>query len=490
MPRRPLSVLLAAAECAPFVKVGGLGDVIGSLPQAVAEHNVTVSVILPCYGSISRKRFRFTKVSSLSVTHGGRAERCTLLSARLPRNPVQYFFIDHRFFRPREIYLHQRRHTSKKTYTRTTVDVDRFALFSQAVAEAACSGAIPVDVIHCHDWHTALIPTFVDQLSVEKNYPNIPTVYTIHNLANQGIVRRSFIRRIDMRPDEEPALMEDYYDMDNEQLNFMKLGVLSANSITTVSPTYAREIRTPEYGAGLAKFLERRRQDVRGIVNGIDTRLFDPEHDTAIARRYTAQTVRTAKPVNKDALQKILGLARAKDIPVYGLVSRLVPQKGLDITEEALKKFLRHEVQVVFLGTGDPGIERRLTALAKRFLGSVSVTIGFDLALAQQIYAGSDFFLMPSLFEPCGLGQMIAMRYGTVPIVRATGGLKDTVTNGKTGITFTRYTGKAFLGALEHSRKLYADEKSWYSIVARCMREDFSWTASATRYKQLYTTLL
>ena len=481
---------MAAAECAPFVKVGGLGDVIGSLPQAVAERGVEVSVILPCYGSISQKRFRLTKVDSFSVIHGGRLERCTLLSARLPGNPVQYFFVGHRFFKPHEIYLHKRHYKNKKTYTRSTVDVDRFALFSQAVAKAACSGAIPTDVLHCHDWHTALVPTFVDQLSVEKNYPNIPTVYTIHNLANQGIVRRSFIRQIDMRPDEEPALMEDYYDMDNEQLNFMKLGVLSANSITTVSPTYAREIRTPEYGAGLAKFLERRKRDVRGIVNGIDTDLFDPKRDPAIARRYTAQTVQTAKPINKDALQKTLGLSRAKDVPVYGLVSRLVPQKGLDITEVALKKFLQHEVQVIFLGTGNPGIERRLTALAKKFPDRVSATIGFDLTLAQKIYAGADFFLMPSLFEPCGLGQMIAMRYGTVPVVRATGGLKDTVANGTTGLVFSPYTGAAFLGALERSRKLYADKKSWYSIVTRCMREDFSWTASATRYKQLYRTLI
>ncbi len=483
MPRKKLSIVFTAAECAPFAKVGGLGDVIGSLPQALAERGCTVTVIIPLYGSIDRTRYRLTKFGALTFEHNKRTERCVVWRAQLRGNPVTYLFIEHPLFKAKEIYR-----AGSVVTSGIDPDIDKFGFYSKAAVEAIQQLPVAADIIHCHDWHAGLVPTFVDQLAVTKNYPFTKTVYTIHNLGNQGITPRSEIRRLTLAL-SEPAVLEDYYDLDEEKLNLMKIGILTADRISTVSETYAKEILTPEYGGGLESFLSRRKKDLSGIVNGIDTKLFDPAKDAFLIKRYSLKTWKQGKQKNKQAVQRSLGLPRS-GAPLYGLVSRLVAQKGLDILVQSLETFLRNDVQVAILGTGEKKLELQLVELAKRFPEKLHATIGFDLRQAQQIYAGSDVFLMPSRFEPCGLGQLIAMRYGTLPLVRATGGLQDTVQHLRTGIVFSEYSAQKLSTALEQSLALYGKPKSWYTMVERCMKQDFSWASSAKKYIALYRRLI
>lgn len=477
---------MAAAECTPFAKVGGLGDVVGSLPQALARLGITTSVIIPKYGSIDEKKYHLRKrAGAVLFEYNKTKHRVIVYTARILGSLVQYYFLDHPFFKSKAIYTDAKR----SPRTKRNKDVERFTFFSHAVVEAIHQLHLPVDILHCHDWHTALIPTFVDELAVTKSYPFTPTIYTIHNLPNQGIAPRSFLRTAGMKPSDTPSLLEDYYDLDDNHLNLMKLGILAADKVTTVSPTYAREILSTEYGSGLESFLARRKRDLTGIVNGIDMDFFDPSKDKLLPHRYGRNSVRTGKQANKINLQKKLGLSKSTE-PLYGIVSRLVPQKGFDLLLQTVPSLLSTGAQLAILGTGSPFIESGFKKLARQFPRQCAARIGFDERLAHQIYAGSDFFLMPSRYEPCGLGQMIAMRYGTVPIVRATGGLADTVMNGKTGFVFKPYTAQALTNALMHSAQLYQNKKAWYTMVTRCVRQDFSWDASAKKYIELYKKLL
>lgn len=476
---------MAAAECAPFAKVGGLGDVVGSLPQALASLDVAVSVIIPKYGSIDEKKYRLQKRNgAVTFLYGKKNHRCSVYSARTPGSSVRYYFLDHPFFKSKAIYT-----DARSLRTKHNKDIERFTFFSHAVVEAIHQLRLPVDILHCHDWHTGLVPTFVDELAVTKSYPFTPTIYTIHNLPNQGITPRSFLPTTGLKPSDTPSLLEDYYDLDDNHLNLMKLGILAADKVTTVSPTYAKEVLTTEYGSGLESFLARRKRDLTGIVNGIDTGFFDPAKDTSLPYRYARSSVRAGKQKNKTSLQKKLGLSKSAE-PLYGVVSRLVPQKGFDLLLQAAPTLLAGGAQIAVLGTGNPFIESGFKKLARQFPRQCAARIEFDEQLAHQLYAGSDFFLMPSRYEPCGLGQMIAMRYGTVPVVRATGGLADTVANGKTGFVFKPYTVTALTATLTHSARLYRNKKAWYTMVARCMQQDFSWDASAKEYIELYKKLL
>ena len=489
MKKERLSIVMTAAECAPFAKAGGLGDVLGSLPQTIATQGVRVSVILPNYNFIGRQ-FKLKALKyQIKFEHDGAIDQCGLYYARLKGNPVDYYFIDHPLLSGDTIYRHSWRiqKNGGKAYSRSTTDIIRFSLFSKTVVEAIHQAAIPCDIIHCHDWHTALIPVFTDQLAVTKSYRYTKTIFTIHNLANQGIAYRDYIKSLGLRPDETPSLMEDYYDLDHQQLNCTKLGVLSADVVTTVSPTYAKQILTKEYGAGLESYLLRRKRDIHGVINGIDTAL-DPRTDPSITN-YSIDNFQKGKSINKKSLQRFLGL-RVMELPLYGAVSRLVAQKGFDILVSALRIFLKKEVQVVVLGSGDSAIEKKLAAFARQHPRTMAVRIGFDAHLAQRIYAAADFFLMPSRYEPCGLGQLIAMKYGAVPIVRATGGLTDTVHAGKTGMVFREYSSRALLKTLYGSSALYGKKKSWYTMVSRCMRQEFSWQKSARTYVKLYQKLL
>ncbi|MBT4648883.1 glycogen synthase, partial [bacterium] len=406
------------------------------------------------------------------------------------------YFIKHKIFDGPNVYLGRGnyvknvRRASKKKRIKGVGDVERFTFFSKAVVEMVKEFKWRPDVIHCHDWHTALLPTFVDEYNLEDtHFDNIRTLFTIHNLANQGVTGLDIVDYGSMDHRLTPALMEDYYDKDGHKIDSMKVGILSADYINTVSPNYAKEILTKEYGAGLEKYLLRRKNHLAGIVNGLDLKLFDPAKDKLIKKRYTLKTIVQGKQSNKEYLQKTSKLP-VEDKPVFGLVTRLVKQKGLDILLPALESIVKkHDIQVVILGTGYDKYEDGFKELAKKYPEKVRADITFSLKLAQQIYAGSDFFLMPSRFEPCGLGQMIAMRYGTIPIVRQTGGLKDTVNNNKTGVVFKKYTQIEMRKALERSIRIYNNKTKFKKIRAAGMREDFSWNRSAKDYIKLYKKL-
>ncbi|MDD5749733.1 MAG: glycogen/starch synthase [Patescibacteria group bacterium] len=346
------------------------------------------------------------------------------------------------------------------------------------------------DVVHCHDWHTALIPTFIDEYSLKyASFANIKTLYTIHNLANQGIVGLDILDYASLSRHLTPAIMEDYYDQDGQVIDLMKIGILSADLVNTVSPNYAKEILGKEYGAGMEEYLLRRKKHLSGILNGIDIDFFNPQKDKYIKKKYNAQNFFTARKINKADLQAVSRLPK-KDVPVFGIVTRLVAQKGLDILRDSLESLLPHyDFQLVVLGTGSAEIERDFKQLQKKYPQKVKSNILFDAPLAQKIYAGSDFFLMPSRFEPCGLGQMIAMRYGSIPLVRQTGGLKDTVKDNQTGFVFKNYQAKDLEKTLVRALKFYGQKSRCQKMVKKIMQEDFSWERSARQYLKLYQKL-
>ena len=492
-----MEILLVGGELAPYAKVGGLGDVMGSLPIALSKLNATIKVALPLYGGINRRKFKIKLFKKgLSMILEGRQTNFDVYVGTLPGSRVKVYFISHRIFKVPNVYLGggnylktPKRH-SKRKRVKGIGDVERFTFFSKAVVAMVKGLNWKPSVIHCHDWHTALLPTFVDEYNLEdRHFDNISTLLTIHNLASQGVTGLDIVDYGSLDHRLTPALMEDYYDKDGHKIDSMKVGILSADYINTVSPNYAKEILTKEYGAGLEKYLLRRKNHLVGILNGLDLRLFDPSKDKLIKKKYNLKTVEKGKQLNKQYLQKIAKLP-VEDKPVLGLVSRLVRQKGLDILVPALDRFLKkHDVQVVILGTGYAKYEKSIKELAEKYPDKVSANITFSLKFAQQIYAGSDFFLIPSRFEPCGLGQMIAMRYGTVPIARQTGGLKDTGINNKTGIVFKKYTQMEMKKALERSIRVYNNKSKFKKIRAAGLREDFSWDRSAKEYFKLYKKL-
>jgi len=494
MSSKKMEVIMAGAEMSPFVKVGGLGDVMGSLPLALSQLGINVKVFLPLYGAINKRKFKIKLFKKgFGVDLHGRQHKFDIYETKVTGTRVRVFFIQNKIFNGQNIYIGSRKYFNKNkqgAYSRHTGDVERFIFFSKAIIETIKELKWKPDVIHAHDWHTALLPTFIDEYSLQyKNFSNIKSLYTIHNLANQGITGLDILDYAGLHQDATPALMEDYYDKDGGKINSMKLGILSADYVNTVSPNYAKEILTKEYGAGLELYLNRRKKHLAGIVNGLDLKLFDPAKDKNIKKKYSFKNLKSAKKINKQALQKFTKLP-LKDVPVLGLVSRLVSQKGLDILLPALKaKLKKDNFQVVILGTGQAEFEQGFQKLAKQYPTKVSANIGFSLPLAQKIYAGSDFFLIPSHFEPCGLGQMIAMRYGTVPIVRQTGGLKDTVIHNRTGIVFKKYTQQAMLQAIEQSLDLYKNKRKFAKMLKVDMQQDFSWDKSAKEYLKLYNKL-
>lgn len=495
MSKQKIEVIMAGAEMSPLVKVGGLGDVIGSLPLALEKLGVKLKIFLPFYAFIDKRKFKIKLFKKgFSVDLHGQMHNFDVYTAKLVGSKVEIFLIKNKVFDFKDVYIGGRKHFNKNkkdVYSRGVSDVERFVFFSKAIVEVIKDLKWQPDVIHCHDWHSAMLPSFIDEYSLEyKNFSNIKSLYTIHNLANQGVAGLDIVDYAGLHRDLTPALMEDYYDQDGDKINSMKLGILSADYINTVSPNYAKEILTKEYGAGLETYLKRRKKDLFGIINGLDLKLFDPAKDKSLVAKYNIKTAPKAKQLNKKSLQKLAKLPN-ENLPVFGLVSRLVSQKGLDILLPALEALLKVEdFQVVILGTGSSQIENDLKRLAKKYPDKVSVNIGFSLALAQKIYAGSDFFLMPSRFEPCGLGQMIAMRYGTIPLVKQTGGLKDTVVHNKTGLVFKKHSEKEMLKALKQSLSLYKNKAKFAKIQKTGMEQDFSWNNSAQEYLKLYNKLI
>ncbi len=466
-------ILFVSAELNPLVKVGGLADVLGSLPKALAPF-IEPIIIMPFYGAIDTKKYP-VKLLKNNLKIIDTKIQFSIYQTFLPQTKIKVLLVKNSLFSSKDIY-------SAKN------DAERFAIFSKCVVESIRALPLKIDLVHCHDWHSALVPTIIDEYSImDKNFSNIPSLLTIHNLASQGLSHLDLVDNLSLKKNLSPALMEDYYD--DDKLDQLKIGILSADMINTVSSSYAKEILSKEYGFGLEKYLLRRKKNLAGILNGIDTDIFDPTTDKFIYKKYNLKNYHNNKAINKQALQKELKLEQ-KNVPIFAIVSRLVKQKGLDILSPLWDKFLNKDLQIVILGTGERKYEQELTLLNKKYPKKFKAILKFDAKLAQKIYAASDFFLMPSYFEPCGLGQMIAMRYGSLPIVREIGGLKDTVKNKKTGLVFTKYDSQSLEKVWQKSLVIFADKKLLAKMIKSAMSQDFSWDKSALEYLKIYKKLI
>jgi starch synthase len=473
---------MAAAEISPFAKAGGLADVVGSLPPALKKLGCDARLIMPLYGAIERKKFKLKKIrSNVPVISNNRQVKINIWKTKLPTTSVIVYFIEQKqYFGAKEIY-------AKKN------NAERFLFFSLATLHILPIIKFKPDIIHCHDFHTALIP---DLLKVNNwtYLKNVKTIYTIHNLNYQGNSEIETLKTGNLTKNSLKSLSKDAKDGD---INFMVQGILNADLVTTVSKTYAKEIATSIYGARLDNIIKKRRKDLYGILNGIDTKFYDPAKDEFIKTNYSIKTL-NKKIENKLYLQKKLNLPQNKNIALVGMVSRLVWQKGLELITEQLAGL---NCQFVILGTGQKKYEKHLKTLAKKYPNKFSARIMFDTKLAQEIYAGADIFLMPSRFEPCGLGQMIAMRYGAVPLVRATGGLADTVRECRmsnvecrikkgTGFVFKNFSVDALYNKLRQALNIYYRKpKLWRRLQINGMEKDFSWDKSAKEYLKLYKLL-
>ena len=481
MSDKKMQVVFASAEAAPFVKTGGLGDVAGSLPRALVAAGADVIVMVPKYGTIaSEYTDRMEHVADFYVSLGWRNEYCGL--ERLVIDGVTYLFIDNeRYFKCDYPYGF-------------FDDGERFAFFSKAVTESLqhLPEGFQCDVLHCNDWHTALAPVFLREFYQGLPlYERVKTVFSIHNIAFQGQYADTILNDILGMAHIPNAARQ--LRCDERSINYMQGALDYSDAITTVSPSYAWEIQTPEYGEGLDGILRRRSNVLSGILNGIDTDAWNPATDPMIHANYSAADM-SGKKACKAALQEELGLEVRDDRPLMVMVTRLTRQKGMDLVTYALDRILSGGVQVAVLGTGD--YEEPMRYFANKYPGTCAARITFDNALSHRMYAGADMFLMPSLFEPCGLSQMIAMRYGTLPVVRETGGLRDTVapynqfTGEGTGFTFANFNGDEMGDAVFRGARLYWDDHAaWDQLVQNAMAADFSWVRSADEYMNLYHNL-
>lgn len=468
-------ILIAASECYPFAKSGGLGDVIGALPKALVRRDTDIRVIIPKYGSIPKKFLQELKLVTTFDVHIGCVDQYVgILSCK--KDGVTYYFIDNEYyFKRSELYGYYD-------------DGERFVYFCRAVLECIPYIGFYPDILHCNDWQTALIP-FLLKEQYARHYLNIKTVFTIHNLRYQGQYGFDDLKSL-LNLDDFPLSLEYYH-----RINLMKGALYSADLITTVSPTYAEEIKTPDYGEGLEGVITDISGHLLGILNGIDTKEYDPKTDPAVEVNYDFSLAEKRK--NKTALQNKLGLPENASVPVLAMVSRLVEQKGLDLIATVIHEILQSDLQLIILGTGDDKYEQLLRETAQDYPDKMRAIITFDEPLSRMIYATSDCFMIPSLFEPCGLTQMIAMRYGAVPIVRATGGLKDSVMpydpeNGTgTGFCFDHYNAHELLDTIQQAIKLYQEEPAqWDKLSHNAMLADFSWKRSAGIYLDAYRHLL
>ena len=477
---KKIQIVFASAECAPFVKTGGLGDVAGSLPAALVRAGAEVIVMVPKYATIKDEyKSQMEHFSDFYVSLGWRNEYCGL--EKLEHDGVTYMFIDNE------------RYFARDYPYGFFDDGERFAFFSKAITESLqhLPAGFECDILHCNDWQTALAPVFLREFYQGLPlYDRVKTVFSIHNVAFQGQFSDTVMEDI-LGVAHIPAAASQLR-CDACSINYMLGALRYADAITTVSPTYANEIQTPEFGEGLDGVLRERSYALQGILNGIDVAGFDPATDKRIAANYTVED-RSGKAVCKAKLQEELGLEVRDDRPLMVMVTRLTRQKGMDLVMYALDRILSGGVQVAVLGTGDRDYEDGLRYFQDKYPGTMAARIEFDPALSQRMYAAADMFLMPSKFEPCGLSQIIAMRYGTLPIVRETGGLKDTVqpynefTGEGTGFSFSNFNGDEMGDAVFRAARLFWDNRdAWNQLVTQAMSQDFSWTRSADKYLDLY----
>lgn len=478
-----MKVLYVTAECWPFAKTGGLGDVAYALPKALKKEGVDVRVIMPKYSTIpTYLKDQLKKVGEFSVDVSWRSQYCGLEQMEL--DGVTFYFVDNEYYFKRDgaesIYGHGD-------------DAERFIFFTNAVLKSIDKLGFYPDVINASDWHTGMLPLFLkEKYSHLPKYKNIKTMYTIHNLQYQGIFGREIlgdVLDIDFKHFNNGDI--EYYG----NINFMKAGINFADKVSTVSPSYAEEIKTEFYGNSLDGLINANSHKLIGILNGLDYDINNPKTDKNLFENYDVKSI-DKKVKNKLELQKLLKLEVNPDIPMVGIVSRLVSQKGLDLIDFMMPEIVNENMQLVVLGTGDNEYQSMFHYYDSHYPNKVSANITFDSALAQQIYAASDIFLMPSLFEPCGIGQMIAMRYGTLPIVRETGGLKDTVipyneyTKEGNGFSFANYNAHEMFFTLQRALKLYQEDKeAWNTLVENAMNTDNSWSKSAKEYIETYKSL-
>ena len=480
--RRKLKVLFCASEAAPFVKTGGLGDVAGSLPHELRRCGAKVAVVLPKYRRIPAEyRDAMRHVADFYVPLGWRNVWCGV--DHLKWHNIDYYFIDNQDYFGRD------------TIYGDFDDAERFAFFSKAITE--CIGRVPelggVDILHCNDWQTALACVFLREFYQGlPGYDNVKTVFSIHNVKFQGQYGDEVLSDICGLADT-PAAGQMY--VGPKTINFMKGALLYADTITTVSPTYAEELKLPFYGEGLDDIFREKSWKLHGILNGIDTQEYDPRTDPGIAANFSADDL-SGKAACKAALQRELGLVEDPTRPLCVMVSRLTKQKGCDLVQYALSQLLDRSVQVAVLGTGENQYEDSLRYFDWKYKGHMCARIDFDSALSHRMYAGADIFLMPSQFEPCGLSQMIAMRYGTLPVVRETGGLKDSVqpynkfTGEGTGFSFASFNGDEFAStALEACEVFWTNREAWDGLVRNAMNADFGWRRAANQYLEAYHEL-
>jgi starch synthase len=477
-------VLFAASEAHPLIKTGGLGDVAGTLPVELAHLGWEVGIILPAYPACRTHLKNLTKVTSLRIPSV--PGLLHILRGQLPEGPNPVWLVDSpvHFDRPGNPYLGENGQDWPD-------NAARFATFCRAITTFANHPELnwQPDIIHCNDWQTGLVPPLLAPI---KNRP--ATLFTIHNLAYQGVFPRQQFEALDL-PSHlwSPSALEFY-----DQFSFIKGGIIFADWLTTVSPTYAQEILTPEFGCGLDGVLRKRSDHLTGILNGADYQRWDPTHDSFI-ENYYGKTSWHHKALNKLALQRRYGLSEDKTIPLLGFIGRLVEQKGIDLIIDILPELFSEKIQVVFLGEGNEGCQSTLQKLAKRYPQQMGLFIGYDEQLAHVVQAGADIFLMPSRFEPCGLTQIYALRYGTVPIVHGTGGLSDTIVDATeenfrqglaTGFVFKESAPSALLATIQRALVFYAQRSQWRKLALAGMEQDFSWQASAKTYLGLYHQIL
>ena len=471
-----MKVLFATSEAYPFAMSGGLADVSGALPKALRRRFVGCRVIMPLYSNISDElKSQMKYICNITVPVAWRRQYCGIFEAHM--DGVIYYFIDNQYYFKRDgLY---------GFYD----DAERYAFFSRAILEVLPHIDFKPDIIHCNDWQTALVPVYLDVFYKGNDlYKDIKTVFTIHNIQYQGKYGHELTEDVLGIPLDKESLI----DFDG-CVNFMKGAIQCANKVTTVSPTYSKEILDPYYSHGLDSILKEFTYKLTGIVNGIDCDVYNPAEDELIYKKYTAQTIND-KNHNKKCLQEELGLPQKKDVPIVGIVSRLVNHKGFDLVKCVFEELLKADLQFAILGSGEWEYEAFFSEMAEKYPDKVGLRLAFNPTLAHRIYAGSDIFLMPSKSEPCGLSQMVALRYGTVPIVRKTGGLNDTISdsgdgNGN-GFTFESYNAHDMQEAVWRALAGYADKKGWDVLRKRAMQCDNSWNVSANAYIGLYKELL
>ncbi len=469
-----MKILYASSEANPFAKSGGLADVAGALPKALVKDGVDCRVVMPLYGDLKMKD-KLTYVTNFSVPVGWRSQYCGLFTAQV--SGVTYYFLDNEYY-----------------FKRTGLygfydDGERFAFFSRAILEMLFHMDFVPDIINCNDWQTALVPVYLNLYYRHLDQFNrIKTVFTIHNIAYQGKYGLEILEDTCGIGKRDQHIVE--YD---GCANFMKGAIELADKVTTVSPTYAREILDPWFSYGLDALLRSKQYKLCGILNGIDTEVNNPATDPVIAAHYTADTFKTGKKVCKEDIQGQFGLQQDGS-PVFGMVSRLVGMKGFDLVRSIAEGLIAEGIELVVLGTGESGYEAFFSDLAARPPGRVGVYIGFNAKLAQQIYAGADVFVMPSKSEPCGLAQMVACRYGTIPVVRETGGLRDSIQDSSmgrgNGFTFAGYSAHELYDACHRAKEAYWRPDDWQNLVKYAMSCDFGWDVSAKSYEGLYNEVV